>query len=110
MEHKVHEVTLEELLDRVDFHTDVAQIVSHVVDFYSIGNVLSFTPLLVGHEEFNCIVNTEKGEFVIKFLNKRKPLDIVKANVVAMVEFAKAGIPVPEMIENKEGKFLGILP
>ncbi|HEC64791.1 MAG TPA: hypothetical protein ENI23_05835 [bacterium] len=100
------ELTLDDLLKRVSLKLGLREVIVHVLGDYDVGSYKEHEPLFVGHEEFNCIVNTSKGKYVIKFFNKGKKLAIAESNIKAMLEFDKADIPVPKMQRANGGEVL----
>jgi Ser/Thr protein kinase RdoA (MazF antagonist) len=99
-----------DLLEQVELKKPLEEILEYLSNLYQIGKLRRITPLLVGHEEFNCKFTTTTGRYVVKFLNKRKSREVAEANIVAMQEFQKNDIPVPKMIRNQDNNYLLSMP
>lgn len=94
------------LLSRVDIVVPLSQLLESVSEFFDIGKIEEFEPIPVGYEELNLKTITSQGVFVIKIFSKLKNPETIKDNIKGLLEFAKAGIPVPVLVQkNNEHLF-----
>lgn len=106
---ETRELTLADLLKRVDLNGSLTETVQITLLDYDLGQLVSIEPLLVGHEELNVVVTTTEGKFVFKFLNKRKSRRIAKSSITALKKLEQAHLPVPSLVPTKQGKGLYVL-
>lgn len=103
---KARKLTIADLLKRVDLANGLQAAIISVLKDYSLGKLISFQPLFVGHEELNVAIKTTKGKYAIKFINKRKSARIAAGLVNAMLEFEENKIPVTKMRKSRKGNYL----
>ncbi len=91
--------------NRIGYKGKIEDISKKVCEDFSLGKFKSNKLIAIGYEEFNFILETSKGKYVVKiFANFRDEKDcrrIVDINLKA----TKKGISVPELIKSKQGYF-----
>jgi len=100
------ELTLQDLLERVDILDTLESTLAHILDNYNLGTLIRVEPMFVGHEEMNVAIVTSTGKYGVKFINKRKPKSIAQGLVDAMLNFDQQGIPVTKLHSTKAGQYL----
>lgn len=69
---------LQEFQERINLKTDLSNLSKQICLTYDLGNYLSEKMILVGYEDFNFILTTDKGQFCIKIFNKRRTLEEIR--------------------------------
>src|SRR6266516_3741018 len=87
------------LLSRVDLSTSIQILLRKVAFEYGLSNILQFELIGDGYEELNIRAVSSKGTYIIKIFSRDKTYDTIRDYVNALVEFSKAGIPVPNLLE-----------
>lgn len=69
---------LQEFYERINLKTDLSKLSEIICQKYDLGKYLSEEIILVGYEDFNFILITDKGKFCIKVFNKERTFEDVK--------------------------------
>jgi len=97
------------LLARVNLTIPLEKVADQVVRDYQIGSFKNITPLLVGYEELNCLLETSKGKYIVKIFSKTKDLPTIQSNVNALMNFYLGQIPVPQPHKTSAGEYLYLI-
>ena len=68
---------LKEFYERINLKTDLSKLAKIVCQKYSLGKFLSEEMILVGYEDFNFILITNKGKYCVKVFNKDRTIEDV---------------------------------
>lgn len=68
---------LQEFYERINLKTDLSQLAKIICKKYSLGEYLSEEMILVGYEDFNFILTTNKGKYCVKVFNKDRTFEDV---------------------------------
>ena len=103
---KMHKITLNDLLSRVNLKTPLLRVAQEVTKSYKLGEVEAMDPMEVGYEELNNLLTTSQGKYVVKIFSKHKDKSTINSNVTAISNFYEGGIPVPKLYKNFQGHYL----
>lgn len=94
---------LQEYFDRINLKTDLFKLSEIICLKYNLGMYLTDEIILVGYEDFNYIVTTDKGKFFVKIFNKDRSLEEVK-KYIHRIKLANAleGIHTPQVYAYNE--------
>ncbi len=105
----IQEVSLAQILNRIDISQSLKELIKDVVREYAVGKVISWEPMRVGYSDVNVKVITSTGIYLLKIFNKDKSYQNIADYIKGLVEFRKVGVPTPRLLKNKN-KFLYKLP
>ena len=74
--------------------------------FYDIGDLVSFSGIAEGVENTNYAVETTRGKFILTLFEKRVDEADLPFFLSLMNHFARAALPVPAPVPDKEGRVL----
>lgn len=94
------EPTNKQLLSRIDLEASLPQVLNRVATEYKLGNITNYEFIRIGYQELNIKTFTSKGTFIVKIFSKDKPYDTIQEHLKGLVEFAKANIPVPQLLKS----------
>lgn len=63
---------LQEFYDRINLKSDLSQLAKIICQQYNFGKFLSSNIVLVGYEDFNFILTTDKGKYCVKIFNRER--------------------------------------
>ena len=90
--------------ERISFNGKLEDISQKVCEEYNLGNLISNKLFLVGYEDFNYILQTNKGKYFVKvFANFRSPEEC-KRYVEIIGKAIKAKVSTPKMYKSKQGE------
>lgn len=95
-----------ELIDfrkRIDYQGDLQKLFQRVSEDYNFGKLISYTVLLQGYEDFNTIINTEKGKYFVKIFAKFRNKEDVQQYVNIMHTAVNNGVSHPKLITSSTG-------
>ena len=72
---------LQEFYDRINLKNDLSQLAKIICQKYNLGKFLSEDIILVGYEDFNFILTTNKGKYCVKIFNKERTYKDVKSYI-----------------------------
>lgn len=102
---------MERYFNRIDKleNNNFFNLAEHVCALYCLGVLFSVDIIQIGYEDFNAIICTEKGRFVVKVFNNsrsdQEALDCLNRTNIG----SKPGMGVPKIFSNKYGEFLSII-
>lgn len=99
-------LTTSQLLERVDLNISLETLAKRICLELGLGDVVMITPMPVGYEELNCLLETSTHKYVVKIFSKNKDFETINSNVICLVEYARAGVPVPKLYSDKSGNYL----
>ena len=100
--------------ERIKNITDLNLLSQKICNLYKLGEVISYKHIAIGYEDFNMVLETEKGKYFAKILNKSRPqeeqlrlakiLDISIQNNISVPKVHKIGEDsiLTIKLENKE--------
>ena len=88
---------------RVQLKTSLENIVQKILEIYELGSLINCRRFKKGYEELNLKLTTSKGIYVVKIFSKTRSSAKVTDYIDGLLEFSKAGVPVPKLrIGNKK--------
>ena len=72
---------LQEFYDRINLENNLSQLAKIICQKYNLGKFLSEDIILVGYEDFNFILTTNKGKYCVKIFNKERTYKDVKSYI-----------------------------
>lgn len=91
--------------ERINGITDIDFISKQICKKYVLGNYYSYQLIDVGYEDFNYILNTENGKYVVKIFNTDREASSCDRLINILVTSMKNGIPVPK-IYKADNKYI----
>ena len=100
--------------ERIKNVKNLNQLSEEICRIYNLGNLLNYKHIEVGYEDFNMIIESEKGKYFAKLLNKSRPQKEKERLVNILEKSIENGVTVPKIykiegeaiskivIENKE--------
>lgn len=93
---------------RIGFDGDLKDISNVICKDFNLGNFVNYQIILIGYEDFNFSLETDKGKFFVKIFSNERTLNDCKRNVDVIVKSIEAGVSVPKIYSSDQG-FLHIL-
>lgn len=94
---------MDEFLSRVDLAQPLPAVLNQIVQVYQLGTTSSYSIIRTGYQELNLKLVTSLGSFIVKIFSKEKSFTRIKDNITNYLEFARLGIPVPQLRKNQSG-------
>lgn len=91
------------LLSRVDSELELFGLLQKVAADYDLGGLIAYDIIQIGYEELNVRVTTTRQTVVVKIFSKDKTYDVVHSYIRGWGEFSHIGIPVPKLLEHRDG-------
>lgn len=94
---------LKNYYERIDYHGELNKISELICKDYNIGNFISNDILTTGYEDFNYILETSTGKFVVKILAKERTDSFAKRYVETIQKAIEIGVNHPKLFESNQG-------
>ncbi len=91
---------------RISYDGEIKDISQEICREYNLGDFKSNTLILVGYEDFNYILNTSKGKYVVKIFASFRADKDCKRYVEIMEKAMEKGISTPKLLKTKGGDYL----
>ena len=65
---------VQEFYERINLKTDLSKLAEIICQKYNLGEYIFEEIILVGYEDFNFILTTNKGKYCVKVFNKDRTL------------------------------------
>src|SRR3989344_3715205 len=91
---------------RIKFDRDIKEISIRVCRNYDLGEFKANSIILTGYEDFNYILETSKGKFLVKVFASIRNDEDCKRYIEVIEEGIKAGISTPRLIKTDHGEYL----
>jgi Ser/Thr protein kinase RdoA (MazF antagonist) len=88
---------------RISIEIPLDQLLVKVSNHFSLGKIVDFSIERTGYEELNVRIRTSKGVFLVKIFSKLKSKSTINDYIMGMLEFRKAGIPIPKLLSSASG-------
>ncbi len=94
-------MNLKDFQARIDYKGDIVDLLSSVVSEFGLGEYIGYSPILVGYEDFNIMLDTSSGKYFVKlFANFRTTQDIERY-IAIMQSAISVGVNHPQLYEVK---------
>lgn len=87
---------------RIEYQGNLNKLFELVVKDYSLGKYITFKPVLQGYEDFNLIVDTNKGKYLIKIMASFRSDYDVQQYVETIKTAVNSGISHPKLYKGPE--------
>lgn len=94
---------LAELLSRTEFTLGFEEFIQIVLQEHDLGKLYSYVPILVGYEDANIRVSSEKGEYVLKIFAKDRSFIQAKGYADVLLEAEKRNLPFTKLVKGEQG-------
>lgn len=99
---------MKNLIDRIGLNTSLETLSKNICKKYNLGNFKSNKIITVGYEDFNYILETNKGKYCIKIFNKNRTNQDCK-NYIDRIELSsKINVNSPKIYKYKESALVSI--
>jgi Ser/Thr protein kinase RdoA (MazF antagonist) len=88
---------------RIGFNGDLKELSKTISKDFDLGNFKSCEIILVGYEDFNFSLETDKGKYFIKVFSNERTLDDCKRIVDINLRSIEAGVSVPKLYQSEQG-------
>lgn len=88
---------------RIGYQGDLKLFFEKVMNDYSLGEFQSYSPILQGYEDFNVVVQTDGGKFLMKVMGAFRSDEEVKQYVEIMQLAVASGISHPKVHPSSQG-------
>ena len=61
--------------ERIKNIKDLRKLSEEISKVYDLGQIIGYKHIAVGYEDFNMVIETEKGKYFVKILNKSRPTE-----------------------------------
>ena len=83
--------------ERIKNIRDLKKLSEEISKVYGLGQVIDYKHIAVGYEDFNMIIETEKGKYFVKILNKSRPTEEKERLVKILDKSIENGVTVPKI-------------
>ena len=83
--------------ERIKNIKDLKLLSEEISKAYGLGQVINYKHIEVGYEDFNMLIETEKGKFFAKLLNKSRPSEEKERLVKILEKSIENGVTVPKI-------------
>lgn len=83
--------------ERIKNIKDLRKLSEEISKVYGLGQVIDYKHIAVGYEDFNMIIETEKGKYFVKILNKSRPTEEKERLVKILDKSIENGVTVPKI-------------
>lgn len=89
--------------ERIGYKGDISKLLELVVKDYSLGKYLTHKPILQGYEDFNILLETSQGKYLIKIMASFRSEDDVKQYAHVIRTAVDSGISHPKLYAGANG-------
>jgi len=83
--------------DRIKNVRNLKQLSEEICRIYDLGKLIDYKHIEVGYEDFNMVIESEKGKYFAKLLNKSRPKEEKERLVSILEESIENGVTVPKI-------------
>ncbi len=83
--------------ERIKNVKDLKLLSEKICDIYALGKLVNYKHINVGYEDFNMVIETEKGKYFAKLLNKSRPKEEKERLVKILNKSVDNGVNVPRI-------------
>lgn len=83
--------------ERIKNIKDLRKLSDEISKVYDLGQVIDYKHIAVGYEDFNMVIETEKGKYFVKILNKSRPTEEKERLVKILDKSIENGVTVPKI-------------
>lgn len=83
--------------ERIKNIRDLKKLSEEISKVYDLGQIIGYKHIAVGYEDFNMIIETEKGKYFVKILNKSRPTEEKERLVKILDKSIENGVTVPKI-------------
>ncbi len=95
--------------ERIDDIEDINILSDLVCKEYNLGNIKDTSVIEIGYEDFNAIINTSTGKYLMKvFCNSRSDEEVLECIERAYISY-KNNVNTPKVFENNNGEIVTII-
>ena len=92
--------------DRLNFSGEIEPVIDRLALAYGIGKPRSFSPIGIGYEDCNVIVETGKGKYVAKMFEKERTSEDIANYGQMMEKVMEAGVTHPRILRSQDGEII----
>jgi len=98
------DLNTQKLLQRTSLKVSFSNFLASLQSIYpQIGVISSYTPILVGYEAANFILESKYGRFVLKIFESNRPRENINNLIQILIEAPKVGVPTLELVSGLQG-------
>ncbi len=92
--------------DRINNISDIAYISKNVCKDYSLGKYTNYEIIDIGYEDFNYILHTEKGRYVVKIFNTDRDNISCERLIKILITSINNGINTPKLYKTSHNSYI----
>jgi Ser/Thr protein kinase RdoA (MazF antagonist) len=89
--------------ERIGYKGDLKSFFESVVGVYELGELLTFSPIMQGYEDFNIKVETSNGKYLFKLMSSSRSDEEIKQYVDIMQMAVDGGVSHPKIYASSHG-------
>ncbi len=93
----------EKFKERINYNRDIKDISMQICKDYNLGEFKSNELILIGYEDFNFILETSNGKFMVKVFAKLRNLEDCERYIEIMEKAIEKGIATPKLLKSTQG-------
>jgi Ser/Thr protein kinase RdoA (MazF antagonist) len=90
---------------RIGYKGDIKPVILQICKDFSLSEYISHKVILMGYEDFNLILTTDKGKYFIKMFATFRTEKESRSYVDTMVKVLEAGVNHPKLYQSQQGYF-----
>ena len=90
--------------ERIGANHEITEICQHICRDFKLGNFLDYKVTLVGYEDFNFALDTNKGRYFVKIFNKDRTDEECHRIVGVLEKALEARVSTPKLFKSNQGR------
>lgn len=95
-------------LKRIEYQGDTRVILHNVCQAYDLGKYISHAFVMVGYEDLNVVLSTDKGKYFVKIFNKTRDEAQCRRYTEIVTKILEAGVRHPKLLQSDQGYLYSI--